>query len=158
MTNGYKCKAAALRGQAFCYYHTTARRYASIRTTSKDPILFPTIEDTGGVQIALNQVLRELGAHRIDRRQAGVFFYGLQLAEKLARKSHEKPADSIREVCEGDDNTGTLAPEKITCEPPADCVHCGRRDFCEDFDDYEDEVEELEACLLAEKDADKTRA
>ncbi|MGA9585191.1 MAG: hypothetical protein WBQ95_07675 [Terracidiphilus sp.] len=158
LSSGYKCKAAALRGQAFCYYHTTARRYANISTTSLDPVLFPSIEDTGGVQIALNQVLRGLGAHRIDARHAGVFFYGLQIASKLARKSDEKPGETVREICEEPADGystmgGPLAPEKTTCEPPADCVHCHRRDFCEKFDYYEDDVEELEARLQAEQEA-----
>jgi len=44
LTSGYKCKSPALRGQEFCYFHTAARRYASIRTSSADPLQFPSIE------------------------------------------------------------------------------------------------------------------
>ena len=154
LTSGYKCKAAAIRGQAFCYFHTTARRYANISTTSAESILFPSIEDTGGVQIALNQVLRGLGSHRIDRRYAGVFFYGLQIAARLARKSdEEKPSETVREICEEEDGSTVLALEKSTCEPPADCLNCRRREFCENFDCYEDDVAELEARLQAEQEA-----
>ena len=152
LTSGHKCKAAALRGQAFCYYHTAARRYANVRTTSVDPLLLPSIEDTAGVQIAVNQVLRALASRRIDRRHAGVYFYGLQIAARLALKSDEEPSESVRETCEDSDGC-TLAPEKSTCEPPADCVNCRRRTFCEDFEYYEDDVEELEARLQAEHEA-----
>ncbi len=148
LTSGHKCKAAALSGQAFCYFHTAARRYAGIRTISVDPIVFPSIEDAGGVQIALNQVLRNLGAHRIEPRHAGVYFYGLQIAARLARKSDEKPDEAVREVCD-DPIEGTLAPEKTICEPPADCINCRRRSFCDDFDLYEDDVEKLEERLEA---------
>ena len=154
LTSGHKCKAAALRGQAFCYFHTASRRYENIRTTSAEPLLLPSVEDTAGVQIAVNQVLRSLASHRIDRRQAGVYFYGLQIAARLARKSDEKPSESVRETCE-DPIDGTLAAEKTTCEPPADCVNCRRRDFCENFDYYEDDVEELEERLEAEREANE---
>ena len=85
LTSGNKCKAAALRGQAFCYFHTAARRYTSISTTSAKPLLLPPTEDTAGVQIAINQVLRALASHRIDRRKAGVYFYGRQIAARLAQ-------------------------------------------------------------------------
>ena len=168
LPGGYKCKAAALNGQAFCYYHTASRRYAAIRTTSVDPILLPSIEDTSGVQIAINQVLRALASKKIDRRQAGIFFYGLHLAARLARKSGEKPTETVREVCEEPDNGypgegpsllgSNLAPEKTTCEPPADCVNCRRRDFCQQFELWEDDVEELEERLELEREANEEEA
>ncbi len=104
LTSGHKCKAAALRGQAFCYFHTAARRYANQRTTSVDPLPLPSTEDTAGVQIAINQVLRGLASHRIDSRRAGVYFYGLQIAARLARKSDEKPGECVRETCEDPDH------------------------------------------------------
>ena len=166
MPGGHKCKAAALRGQAFCYYHNASRRYAGIKTTSFDPLLLPSIEDTSGVQIAIDQVLRAFASKRIDQRQAGVFFYGLHLAARLARKSKdEKPGETVREVCE-EPETGSpgegpsllgssLAPEKTTCEPPADCVNCRRRTFCQEFELWETDVEELEERLEAEREADE---
>jgi hypothetical protein len=156
LTSGHRCKAAALRGQAFCYYHTASRRYTNVAasSTSADPLLLPSIEDTAGVQLALNQVLRGLGAHRIDRGHAGVFFYGLQIAARLARKSEDKPSESVRETCEDSDGS-MLAPEKSTCEPPADCVNCRRRDFCPDFRLYKRKVEELEARIEAEREANE---
>ena len=152
LTSGYKCKAAALRGMAFCYYHTAARRYANGPNSAFGSLRMPSIEDTAGVQIAINQVLRGLGTHTIDRRQAGVFFYGLQIAARLARKTEDKPAEVVRETC-ADTDEEILAPEKVKCEPPADCINCSRRTFCEDFELYEDDVEELEQRLEAEREA-----
>jgi hypothetical protein len=155
LTSGHKCKAAALRGKAFCYYHTADRRYATTSTASVDPLLLPNIEDAAGVQIAINQIFRGLASRRIDRRQAGVYFYGLQIAARLAQKPDEKPSESVREICE-DAEGYTLAPEKSTCEPPADCVNCRRRTFCENFEYYEDEVEELEERQEAEREANES--
>ncbi len=152
LASGHKCKAAALRGKAFCYYHTADRRYATTSYASVDPLLIPAIEDTAGVQIAINQVFRGLANRRLDRRQAGVYFYGLQIAARLALKSDQKPSETVRDTCQ-DDEGYTLAPEKSTCEPPADCINCARRTFCKDFDYYEDKVEELEERLEAERAA-----
>ncbi|WP_348262959.1 hypothetical protein P8935_00025 [Telmatobacter sp. DSM 110680] len=158
LPTGFKCKSPALRDQHFCYFHNTARRFAAVSTTSAEPLLFPSIEDTGGVQIALNQVLRGLGARRIDPRHAGLFFYGLQIASKLARKSEGKLSEAVRELCEEEDGLGNLAPEKSTCEPPADCVNCRRRDFCANFPLYRSKVEKLEDRLEAEREAAEEEA
>jgi hypothetical protein len=157
LTSGHKCKSPALRGQPFCYFHAAARRYASISTTSVDPLPLPSTEDAAGVKIALNQVLRAFASHRIDRRQAGVYFYGLQIAARLAHKSDEKPTETVRETCEDADGH-TLAAEKSTCEPPADCVNCRRRAFCENFEVWESDVEELEERLDAEREANESEA
>lgn len=151
--SGHKCKSPALRGQSFCYYHTSARRLARISRTSAEPLLFPSIEDTGGVQIALNQIFREFGAHRLDRRQAGVYLYGLQIAAGIARKSDEKPSRTVREVSEESENGTLVAPEKTTCEPPLDCLYCLRREFCPDFGVHRRKAKELLDCLRAEEKA-----
>ncbi len=88
-------------------------------------------------------------------RHAGVYFYGLQIAARLARESDEKPSQSVRETCEDSDGY-TLAPEKSICEPPADCVNCRRRNFCPDFGLWESDVEELEERLEAEREANES--
>ena len=157
LTSGHKCKSPALRGQAYCYFHTANRRFATTSTAAVDPLLIPNIEDAAGVQLAINQVFRGLASRRIDRRQAGVYFYGLQIAARLARKSDEKATETVRETCE-DSEGQTLAPEKSTCEPPADCLNCRRRTFCEDFEYYEDDVEELEQRLESEREANESEA
>jgi hypothetical protein len=154
LTSGHKCKSPALRGQHFCYFHAADRRYATTSTAIVDPLLIPTIEDTAGVQIAINQVFRGLALRRLDRRQAGVYFYGLQIAARLAHKSDQKPSETVRETCENAEGY-VVAPEKSTCEPPADCVNCRRRTFCENFPLYKRKAERLEARLEAEREANE---
>src|SRR5579863_6807759 len=157
LPTGHKCKSPALRDRSFCYFHNTARNFARASVTSIDPLLFPSVEDAGGIQIALNQVLRGLGARNIDPRSAGLFFYGLQIASQLARKSDKNSTETVRETSEDTDGS-TLAPEKSVCEPPADCLNCRRRDFCEKFEFDEDEVQQLEALLEQEKEAAEQEA
>jgi hypothetical protein len=156
LPSGYKCKSPALREQLFCYFHTTGRRYASVRSTSAEPIPFPSVEDAGGIQIAINQVLRHLGSGRIDRQQARAFFQGLNLAARLVAKSEPKLGSPVREICEEVDPDGTsadLAPEESTCEPPVDCVNCNDRDYCKNFGLWKSDVEELEERLEEEREA-----
>jgi hypothetical protein len=157
LTSGHKCKAAALRGKAYCYYHIASRRYAAGKITQMDPLNFPSIEDAAGVQIALDQVLRALGNWRIEPRHAGVYFYGLQIAARLARKSDQKPSQTVRELseesaAEESGNQG-VAPEKKTCEPPLDCLYCHRRSFCADWGLHQGNAKELLARIRAEEKA-----
>jgi hypothetical protein len=158
LPTGYKCKSPALRGQFFCYFHNMSRRLQRGSKKHVKQSSFPSVEDSGGVKMALNKVFRDLDAGRIDPRRAGLFFYGLQLASKLALRPGGNPLDTVREVCEAEDGTGILGPEKSACEPPADCINCSRRGFCENFPLHKRKVEELEALLHAEQEAIESEA
>lgn len=155
LTSGFKCRAAALRGKSFCYYHTASRRLAGIKTFSS--ILLPSVEDASGVQAAIDQVLRSYASRAIDRRQAGVFFYGLQIAAGLARKTDrdQKPCDTVRDLCD-DPKEGLIAPEKSTCEPPDDCVECLRRQACNDYLSYKEGIRTEHEDLCEEGETDCT--
>jgi hypothetical protein len=158
LSSGYKCKSPALRGLDFCYYHDRAHRYRHTPVDCLKPLPLPPVDDPAGIQIAINQVVRQLSLNRLDRAKAGTLLYGLQLAARLAKNSNQKPAESIREITQTPpgiacDEIIDLAPEKTTCEPPDDCVDCGRRDFCKDFELWENKVEELEYFLEAEREA-----
>ena len=142
---GYKCRAAALRGTPYCYFHTSLYQARNPSATdSNDPISLPSIEDHRGVQIALQQVLGALGSSRLDPRRAGLYIRGLQLAIRLATTRFVAPPQySVRDlVCQN--NGDSLAPETNTCEPPEDCLKCLGRDECENFENYEDDVKQLE--------------
>jgi len=132
LTSGYKCKAAAPRGKPFCFFHTNSRRPASKPTAETGRLLLPSVEDAGGVTMAINQVLRHYGTGNIEDHQAHVFFRGLQIAASLARKApaDQLAGDTVREVVE-DPITGTIAPEKIGCDP-GECRRCKRRYECRD--------------------------
>ena len=92
LTSGYKCKAAAIKGKPFCFFHSRARRPPNKTLEENAILLLPSVEDAGGVTIAINQVLRQFGKGNIDGQQAHVFFRGLQIAASLARKA---PADQL---------------------------------------------------------------
>ncbi len=120
----------------------------------------PPIEDTAGIQIAVNQIVRQLSLNRLDRPKASTLLYGLQLAARLAKNSSQKLTETVRELSSippdiDCDEAIDLAPEKSTCEPPDDCVLCNRRDFCRDFELWKDDVAEIEDRLEAEREANE---
>ncbi len=147
--SGIKCHSPAIRDSAFCYYHTSLRRSNGPKSKFDDLSLkFPALEDSSAIQIALSQVLGRLASSDLEPRRAGLLLYGLQIAAQFAaRPSTFKPSDVVRTVCyEGLDDI--LAPEKIVCEPPGDCIACEKRDTCENNkpdDDEEDEEDDKEA-------------
>lgn len=131
LSGGHKCRAAALRGKAFCYYHIASRRLSKIVTTSASNLVLPSVEDPAGIITSINQVLSTYGKHYIDHHQAGVYLYGLQIAASLARKtaSDQKPSETVRDLCD-DPVHGVIAPENSVCEPPGDCRTCPKIDTC----------------------------
>jgi len=132
LPSGCKCKAPALKGKPFCYFHTTSRRPSSKLTAETGKLLLPSVEDAGGVTMAIDQILRHYGKGNIEDHQAHVFFRGLQIAASLVRKapSEQPAADTVREVVE-DPLRGTIAPEKTGCDPE-DCRRCKKRYECKD--------------------------
>lgn len=131
LLSGHKCRAAALKGKAFCYHHLYSRRLARMNPAPADPLLLPSIEDAAGVTAALNQVIRQYGNNRMDRQKASTLFYGLQIAASLVSKSRDDQpvGQTVRDVCE-DEEGGLIAPEATSCEPPEDCEKCAKRGKC----------------------------
>jgi len=131
LLSGHKCRAAALKGKAFCYHHLYSRRLARMNPAPADPLLLPSIEDAAGVNAALNQVIRQYANNRMDRQKATTLFYGLQIAASLVNKSQADlpPGQAVRDVCE-DEEEGVIAPESTSCEPPEDCKTCAKSDAC----------------------------
>lgn len=152
MPSGKKCHSPALRNKAYCYYHDALHRAGHASVTGKaEPM--PAIEDASGIQIALTQVLNALNSPYMDTRRAGLLLYGLQIAAQLTsrRTDLNSRTDAVRDLSYADDGE-VLAPEKVTCEPLEDCLKCGQRETCENFELYEDEVEELESDLEPDED------
>jgi len=143
MPSGKRCHSPALLNKSYCYYHESLHRAARAPITGKAEPL-PPIEDAHGIQIALTQVLGALNSPHTDTRRAGLLLYGLQIAAQLTAHSNRlSPTDAVRSLC--CENEGeALAPEKVTCEPPEDCLKCGQRDTCEMFEIYEDEADAFE--------------
>lgn len=149
--NGCKCGAVALRGMPYCYYHMRLHRSAhSIKSVKRDaPIDIPPVEDCTAVQLALSQVLQDLGAKRIDPRRAGQILYGLQIASQIVdHRTKFISADEYVQNPTTDAEGDELGPEKFVCDDEdIDCDDCPFVDRCpnsaseeeEEADDEEDD-------------------
>ena len=72
-TSGGRCRAAALANESYCYYHLTQRRLSIT-------LDLPPLEDRHSIQVAVSRVLTSLAAGLLDRRDAGMYLYGIQIA------------------------------------------------------------------------------
>jgi len=92
MPNGAKCHSPAMRGMAYCYFHTPGRRSAQGQgRAQKKPLKLPVLDDRTAIQIAVTQVLNAIGSSKISRRSAGQLLYGLQIASEVLRRPGRPP-------------------------------------------------------------------
>ena len=96
--DGARCRAMAINGKTFCYFHLHHRRrkpapppkptavdYGAIPVnapaaqTALDLDL-PLLEDRYAIQIGITQIARALTANEIDAKRAGLLLYALQIA------------------------------------------------------------------------------
>ncbi|MGC1294880.1 MAG: transposase [Alloacidobacterium sp.] len=109
--SGKKCRAIAIRGHHFCYFHLQARRgkYSSITPAETvanggpapapqaTTIAIPMLEDRSALQIALSEVLRAVAANQIDTNRGWLLLSGLRMASKNCT-GEEEFADPTRSM------------------------------------------------------------
>jgi hypothetical protein len=137
-TNGQRCQSPALRGSAYCYFHSRAHTAAKAKSSDLDDIRLPLLEDSASIQVAISQIATAFLSSRLDARHTGLLLYALQIASQNIDHdpSWEDPemVHSMTVTDEGDE----LAPEKEICEP-GECATCTRRDTCDDYDPEEED-------------------
>lgn len=115
--NGTRCDSPALKGKAYCYFHYRSRLHdaaVSPKADGQEPTPpsqelaarsqelppaagiplngeFFLLEDANSIQCALQWVLRRILASSIDRRQAALLLYGLQIASANLKKTNFEP-------------------------------------------------------------------
>jgi hypothetical protein len=93
-TSGGRCRAAAVHNQNFCFYHLAQRQ----STPAAAPLELPPLEDRAAIQIAISRVLAALAAGLLDRRDAGLFLYGIQIAASNFGKRCDQIEPDVDEV------------------------------------------------------------
>jgi len=130
MPSGKKCRAAALRGTPYCYFHTRVHQSAKPKPELKnEPLKLPLLEDRSAIQLALAEILDALATARIDSKQAGLLLYGLQIASTNISGDASVPSDTVMNVTRTR-NGGELAPQGSGCDYPEDCKQCMGRERC----------------------------
>jgi hypothetical protein len=129
MINGEFCRAAALRGRKYCYFHLVhiGRRLRAERVqevaqaydcdASLLPAELPLLEDANSIQLALSQVIDDVLHSRLDTKRAGLILYALQTASRnlangvdFSHKDGATIAGSYDDL-EEDYQLGDTAPE-----------------------------------------------
>jgi len=100
--SGKKCRATAIRGHRFCYFHLQARRAhhsvtpaaivaneAIAPAPQASTLALPMLEDRSALQIALSEVLRAVAANQIDTNRGWLLLSGLQMASKNCANDDE---------------------------------------------------------------------
>lgn len=91
MPTGRKCRAAALRGKPFCFFHAKLHFRKSI-TRKPGKLTEPMIEDVSGIKVAVAKALTALCSPFTDTRRAGLLLYGLHLAADLSKRNSDSPS------------------------------------------------------------------
>lgn len=94
--SGTQCGSPAIRGKEFCYYHQHDR-LQSIEVHMESgrvggEMVLPVLEDAHSIQMVVRQVMQLLLQRRIDRKDASLLLYSLQIASgNLKQMLAEKP-------------------------------------------------------------------
>jgi hypothetical protein len=96
-TSGAQCGSPALRNEKLCYYHkhnrlAPAELYLDGDRYCDSQIMIPPFEDAHSIQMVLRHVVQLMLQKRIDRKDAGLMLYALQIASgNLKQLQAEKP-------------------------------------------------------------------
>jgi hypothetical protein len=144
-TNGLQCKAAALNGELWCYFHHRLhQRHSTFRLTEAtrgylvpgQHIQLTALEDRESVQVALSVVINPLATGQLDIKRATALLYGLQLASNNARGLHTEPyaANTVRAI--------QPSPDGLDLAEPGPTLETDDLYLFTDDEDQEDNEEE----------------
>jgi hypothetical protein len=104
-TNGTQCGSPALKARERCYFHEQnqpqpVELFLDGERTSDSSIVLPVFEDAHSIQTVIRQVVQLMLSRRIDRKDAGVLLYALQIASgnlKTMQAEKAKPTQVVME-------------------------------------------------------------
>ncbi len=104
-TNGTQCGSPALKGKELCFYHQQnqpkpVELYLDGERYADGQIIIPVFEDAHSIQTVIRQVVQLMLSRRIDRKDAGILLYALQIASgnlKTMRTEKPKPTEMVVE-------------------------------------------------------------
>ena len=104
-TNGTQCGSPALKGKELCFYHEqnqprAMELYIDGERYSDGSMVLPVFEDAHAIQTVIRQVVQLMLTRRIERKDAGLLLYALQIASgnlKLMQAEKAKPTQVVVE-------------------------------------------------------------
>jgi hypothetical protein len=129
MPSGCQCRAYALQGDDLCYFHSR-RRF--VPGQPADRVEIPLLEDRCAIEVTITQVLRAVVNKTIERPQAQLLIYGLQLPlQTIERNRDAIPYRTVEAISESSDG------EELAADPDEE-----EEDDDEDDDDEEGDSED----------------
>ena len=104
-TNGTQCGSPALKGKELCFYHEQnqpreVELYIDGERYSDGSMVMPAFDDAHAIQTVIRQVVQLMLARRIERKDAGLLLYALQIASgnlKMMQAEKAKPTQVVVE-------------------------------------------------------------
>lgn len=104
-TNGTQCGSPALKGKELCFYHEqnqprAVELYMDGERYSDGSVVLPVFEDAHAIQTVIRQVVQLMLTRRIERKDAGLLLYAMQIASgnlKLMQAEKAKPTQVVVE-------------------------------------------------------------
>jgi hypothetical protein len=111
-TNGTQCGSPALKGKELCFYHEqnqprAVELYMDGERYSDGSVVLPVFEDAHSIQTVIRQVVQLMLTRRIERKDAGLLLYALQIASGNLRMMQAEKAKPTQVVVEPDKATET---------------------------------------------------
>ncbi len=132
-TNGLRCQSPAMKRRKFCFYHEKSRPLPAHR------LELPLLEDANAVQMAIQQVARNIAQGSLDNKRAGLLLYALQTAALNLKNCDFEPDDGDAVVL--DSALDTLDQQQsYDPDSPSNTLDSDLDDT--DEDEYEDDDEE----------------
>jgi hypothetical protein len=122
-TNGTQCGSPALKAKELCFYHQQnqpeqVELYLDGERYSDGQIIIPVFEDAHSIQIVIRQVVQLMLSRRIDRKDAGILLYALQIAsgnlKTMRAERAAKPTEMIVEPEKASDTPLGMTPWSAT--------------------------------------------
>jgi hypothetical protein len=106
-TNGTQCGSPVLKGKELCYYHEQNRPepvelYMDGERYCDSQIVLPVFEDAHSIQTVIRQVVQLMLTRRIERKDAGLLLYALQIASGNLKTMLAEKAKPTQVVVEPD--------------------------------------------------------
>ncbi len=142
-TNGTQCGSPALKDKKLCYYHEKNRPepvelYIDGERYYDSKIVLPVFEDAHSIQTVIRQVLQLLLTRRIERKDAGLMLYALQIASgnlKTMQAEKARPTQMVVEPEKAGETPLGMTPWSAS----------GRGHDPEEEEEYEEEAAEEES-------------
>ncbi len=104
-TNGTQCGSPAVKDKELCYFHERNRPraadlYIDGERFSDGNIVIPVFEDAHSIQTVIQQVVQLMLSRRIDRKDAGILLYALQIASGNLKAMQAEKATPTQMVVE----------------------------------------------------------